>query len=466
MPDINSVIKEALKDVVPSKEEREKTDRLCKKILDSFNRISKGFAVKPMYCGSIAKDTWLAGNKDIDLFILFKPNVVRDYMVKHGMALGKDTIEDAGGKWEIAYAEHPYIRGFVEGNRVEIVPAYDLKDSSKIQSAVDRTPYHVRYIEKNLKKGLTNEVRLLKKFCKGIGVYGSDLKTEGFSGYLCELLIVENGTFKNLLKKAMSWKAGIVFDPNGYYKDIKTPRKKFPKDPMIMIDPVDKNRNVASVLSPEKFFLFIKKCREFLENPSIEFFFGRKSEPPEPEEIKNEMEKRGTDFIFVKFRAPIVHQDILWPQMRKLERRLKDILQDEDFKVMRTGSWSDGFQCIIVLELLTKKLPNIQKRTGPSIFDEDGTKGFLTRYKNYDVFVENGNWVVEYPRKYRTSTELLRRFFESDHKELKESGVPSELAKEIHEKVEIAEDLKAQRFIKMFKDFRKFLSEYFQKNLV
>lgn len=463
---VSEVLKEVLREVVPSREEREETNELCEKILRSFKRVAKGFAVKPMFCGSIAKDTWLAGNKDIDFFLLFRPTTMRDYLEKHGLAIGKEIIEDLGGEWEIAYAEHPYIRGFLGNHRIEIVPAYDVPDPGKIQSAVDRTPYHVKFVEKNLDKEIVNEVRLLKKFSKGIGVYGSDLKTEGFSGYLCELLIIEYGSFKNLLKSATKWNAGVVFDPAGHYKEKDMARKKFPNDPMVMIDPVDKNRNVASVLSAENFFLFIKKSKEFLQNPSKEFFFEGKNEPPEPEEIEDVMKRRETDFILVKFRSPVIHQDILWPQLRKLERRLVNALGDEDFHVVRSGSWSDGKKCIIVLELLSKKLPALRKRTGPSIFDVSGTKGFWRRYKGYNIFIEENNWVVEYPRKYTEATKLLEDFLKRGYEDLKEIGVPKELAKEIVDKVEIAEEWRVMRFVKMYTDFRRFLKNYFEKNLV
>lgn len=466
MPEIRDVLKEVLKDIVPKKEERRRTEKLCEKIKKSFQRISKGFAVESMFCGSVAKDTWLAGNKDIDMFILFSPATKRDYLEKHGLALGKEVIEDLGGRWGIAYAEHPYIRGFVNNHRVEIVPAYKVKAGSELKSAVDRTPYHVRYVNKNLNQTLTKDVRLLKKFCKGIGVYGSDLKTRGFSGYLCELLIIEYGTFLNLIKKAKNWMAGVCIDPKGYYEKKEKMREMFPEDALIMIDPVDKNRNVASVLSAENFFLFIKKCKEFLEEPSREFFSELEGEAPEPEEIKKYMDRRDTDFILIKFRAPVTHQDVLWPQLRKLKRRVVDMLEDKDFEVLRSDVWSDGVKCIIILELLEKELASVQKRRGPSIFDREGTKGFWKRYKGYNIFVEDNKWFVEYPREYKRAINLLKNFFDKDYEELAEQGVPRKLAEQIKKKIEIKEENQAYRFVKMYKDLRRFLERYFEKKLI
>ncbi|MCD6478094.1 MAG: CCA tRNA nucleotidyltransferase [Candidatus Aenigmarchaeota archaeon] len=465
--EIHHVLNQVLKKIVPSTEERRMTENMCNKILESFEKVTKGrFSIKPMFCGSIAKDTWLAGNKDIDLFLLFRPNVSRENLTKYGLLVGKEIIKNLFGEIEIAYAEHPYVRGFVAGHKVEIVPAYDVKDPSKIKSAVDRTPYHVRYVNEKLNKNLTNDVRLLKQFTTGIGVYGSDLKTQGFSGYLCELLIIEYGTFENLLKNVPNWYPGMIIDIEKHYKSKKQIRKKFPNDPLVVIDPVDKNRNVASVLSPENFLLFIKKSKEFLEKPSVDFFFKPKESAPDIEEIKKYVKDRKTNFIFVKFRAPVVHQDVLWPQLRKLRKRLVDILGDEEFKTIRSDVWSDEKRCVIIMELLVDTLPNVRKRFGPSIFDEEGSKGFLSRYDGNNFLVEDKKWVVEHRRKYTSAVDVIRDFLAKKYDELRESGVPKNLAEEIHEDVEIFSGDDINRVIRRYEDLRRFLKEYFEKNLV
>ncbi|MBS7613865.1 hypothetical protein KEJ48_06465, partial [Candidatus Bathyarchaeota archaeon] len=49
------------------------------------------------------------------------------------------------------------------------------------------------------------------KFAKGIGVYGADIKTGGFSGYLCELLIVSYGDFIKTVESASKLHRSIYF---------------------------------------------------------------------------------------------------------------------------------------------------------------------------------------------------------------------------------------------------------------
>jgi tRNA nucleotidyltransferase (CCA-adding enzyme) len=83
------------------------------------------------------------------------------------------------------FAEHPYLEIIQDEMRIDIVPCYNV-ERGQWQSATDRTPFHTDYVKKNLKPDLLGEVRLLKKFMQGVGVYGAEVKIGGFSGYLCD----------------------------------------------------------------------------------------------------------------------------------------------------------------------------------------------------------------------------------------------------------------------------------------
>jgi len=63
----------------------------------------------------------------------------------------------------IAYAEHPYVRAQITHKTeskpaekivydVDIVPCYAVKKATEIKSAVDRTPFHNKWLEKNLER--------------------------------------------------------------------------------------------------------------------------------------------------------------------------------------------------------------------------------------------------------------------------------------------------------------------------
>ena len=65
----------------------------------------------------------------------------------------------------------------------------------------------------HLKTNQEKEVRLLKRFMKMVGTYGSEFKVGGFSGYLCELMIIRYGSFLKVLKGVFDhWKPGYQID--------------------------------------------------------------------------------------------------------------------------------------------------------------------------------------------------------------------------------------------------------------
>ena len=103
---------------------------------------------------------------------------------------------------------NPYIRGIYQDHKIEIVPCYKIENATQKLSAVDRTPLHTSYIKKHLKESQKNDVRLFKQFLKGINCYGAEAEIEGFSGYLCEILILKYGSFRNIISNAKDWKKG------------------------------------------------------------------------------------------------------------------------------------------------------------------------------------------------------------------------------------------------------------------
>ena len=243
---------------------------------------------EPMLVGSVAKDTYLK-NPDIDIFILFPLDTKRETLEQYGLKIGEHVIPKPVKK----YAEHPYTSGKFHGYEVDIVPCYRIKKSSELKSAVDRTPLHTEYVINNLAEKQKNEVRLLKQFLKGIGIYGAEAKVEGFSGYLCELLIIHYGSFMSLVSSAKNWKFNHRITLNNNHK------KAFPKAPLVVIDPVDSERNVASALTAQNFAMFIHACAEYEKNPSEYFFFPLPAKPFSKRRIHQMFERRGTEIICV-----------------------------------------------------------------------------------------------------------------------------------------------------------------------
>src|SRR3972149_10466057 len=172
--EISKVYSEILEEVTPTKEERIRIEALAKELEQkvAFSCAEHGVNAVVRVEGSIAKNTWLREEPDVDIFMRLPASIPRKDLGKISLEITREATE--GSKQIERFAEHPYLEAFVEGVRVNIVPCYAVKRGEWL-SATDRTPFHTDYVKKRLNKTLRNEVRLLKKFMQGIGVYGDAL---------------------------------------------------------------------------------------------------------------------------------------------------------------------------------------------------------------------------------------------------------------------------------------------------
>src|SRR3989441_7039623 len=224
-----TVEEQVLARIRPSPDEEARIESVVRELLERLRAAlkSKGWDAKPFLAGSVAKGTHLTGT-EIDVFVAFPPDLPRADLEERGLALGK-LLE----KGTHRYAEHPYTRGWYNGFEVEIVPCYRITDATQRLSAVDRTPLHVDYVLGHLQEDQATEVRLLKAFAGGIGVYGAEAKIHGFSGYLCELLVLKYGSFRGVLEAAKSWHPGTKVE-------FETPAGRAFNEPFVVVDPVDR----------------------------------------------------------------------------------------------------------------------------------------------------------------------------------------------------------------------------------
>jgi len=467
--DYRKVLLNVLKRIKPTKEQEKKIKSLSKKALTVVNKLAKKYKGKGMLAGSITRDTWLPDKLEFDIFVLFPESMKKEKLEKVGLEIGKSAIKKLRGSFSIEYAEHPYVSGVVEGVRIDIVPCFEVPSAEKIKSAVDRTPFHVRYIEKNLKKAQADEVRLLKQFLKAHGLYGADIKTEGISGYVSELLIIKYKNFINCLKAISKWKPGEVIDLAGFYKKSEYPklRKEFRGNTLILIDPVDRNRNAAAALSAKNFFFLKKVAQKFLKEPREEDFFPPKIQPITEEELRKFLNERGTQLIIVKFIPPKVVPDILWSQLRKFAERLQSILEETkyEFKVFSKDSFTDErFIAAVVLEMEVYRLPFVQKRIGPPIFDQDNSKKFLEKYSQDLTYIEDDRWVAETKREFITAKSKIEDSLKKPLEILLAKGIPSHVAERLVHGFDVIDDIEGiMRIVERNPEFGAFLRKFFQK---
>ena len=398
-------IKEAvLQKIKPTPNEREHLSSIAKELMDFVNKTAEEQGLEDVYSklvGSAARGTWVSGTHDLDIFITFPEETTRVELEKFGLSVARDVAKRADS-FEERYAEHPYVNMSFQGFDVDLVPCFRVSSSACIKSAVDRTPFHNEFIKQNI-SGLEDDVLLLKQFMRGGGVYGSELRTQGFSGYLTELLIVQFGSFENVLKAACDWYPGIEVDikDHGMLKH---------EDPLVVIDPTDPKRNVAAALSLDRFCEFIDMSRRYFEGPSENFFFKDLVTPITDGELIENMQQRGSSFLAIVFKTPDVVEDVLYPQLYKMEHSAASLLESNDFRVIKTRSWA-GEECVILLELLSSQLPTVKKHMGPPVWSRRHAESFRLKYVDsvdvFSMYVEGGKYVVEIPRKFTSARDVI-----------------------------------------------------------
>jgi len=465
---MREILNDVLKKIRPTLDQRKKFNELSKKILEVTNEKMSKFRGRAIIAGSLTRDTWLPSKNEFDVFIIFPKDLSEESLEEYGLKIGKNVIEVLGGTWRIEYAQHPYVRGSIGDVDVDIVPCYEVKSGEEIQSAVDRTPFHVKYLDKKLPRQLSDDVRLLKAFLKANEIYGADTKTEGFSGYICELLIINYGRFESVLRAINDWKPEEIIDVEKYWdeKDYKKLRKKFKEEILIIIDPVDKNRNAAAAISPENFYKFKKIAKQFLKEPDAEMFFKKPIQPLTKKELELQMQNRGTELLLVKFGKPDVVPDILWPQLRRATKRLEGILHEYEFTVHRSDCWSnEKDSCAIILEMEISRLPLINEKVGPYVWKEENSRDFIKKYESVAIngpYIRENAWRVEIKRKWKSALGKLKDTLSDKEKILKSKGLPNYIASEIVESFEVFENEKISEMLKD-KEFAVFLRKYFEK---
>lgn len=399
MTQFNAIEQQVLEKITPNQSDRVQLQKTIEMLVETVNdKLSEHKEeASTELVGSTAKDTYLKNNLDIDLFIIFSSTKPEETIAQTTLDIGREILDES----EECYAEHPYIRGNFLKYKVELVPCYQISDASEKISAVDRTPLHTRYVKSHLKEKQKQDVRLLKQFLSGIDCYGAEAEIQGFSGYLCELLIIKFESFQKLLKKVTEWKEGIKISLTSH---------QIPtfEDPLIFIDPVDKDRNVAAAVAPHRFHQFIKASSDYLKNPQKTFFFPNPTTSWSLEKIKNTLDHQQASYIGIKFTKPKIINENLYPQIRKACNAIKKASNLEGFTIHDIRFHVDTKSNNIYIIIKTDETPLSETYThmGPPIKLKKNTQEFIDKWKNHPAtlkipFQKNDRMYVTVKRNYR-----------------------------------------------------------------
>ena len=379
-----------LQEILPKKEEEKYVNGCVNQFLNKFNSLKK---IKFMVGGSYAKGTWLSGNKDIDIFVRFN---YEKYLDKNISLELKKILTKKKIKFKVVHGSRDYFHIIKKNILFELVPVLDIKNASKAINVMDVSPLHVKYIKNKLNKKKSNDIRLLKQLCMANDFYGAESYIGGFSGYVLEILICYYKSLNKLMKVATKWKDKEVIDPAKHYRNsliaLRNINESKKISPLILIDPVQSDRNAANALSKKKYEKFISLAKIY---DGSESFFMKK-------EINLKDLKGYNIFRIVPLSGK---KDIVGAKLLKTLEKIKKSLELKGFKVYDYGwKWDNN----AYFWFKTDKLDKFRKHFGPLKSHKKHLEIFKKKWKAKKFYYDKGRIYIKLKRDKFNSADVIK----------------------------------------------------------
>ena len=410
-------MKQVLAKIKPSTEEEKKFNKTSKEFLTKLNSKLRG--AKAILGGSGAKGTWLAGNHDIDIFVLYDYKKFRDKSTELSNKLEpvlRRTFPKA--KLSRLHGSRDYFQFKYEGLSFEVVPILKINKAEKALNITDISPLHAIWVNKNVKR--KEDVLLAKQFFRAHKLYGAESHITGFSGYVLEILIAKYGTFQKLLKASLGWKLKEVVDVAGYFKGKNVMfelNKSKTQSPIIVIDPVDKFRNAAAALSDEKFSLLRKVAKKYLNKPDASLFERKEVIY---DKLLLEAKKKKQNLVFFNVIAHKGKDDVVGAKLMKVFEHMKKKLSVFDI-AKSDWDWERGPKAVFYFFTKKKELPKTEIRIGPPTKMKDHVKRFKKLHKKTSV--KNGKIVAEVKVKFPKLDNFVKNLLKDEYVKDRVKGI-------------------------------------------
>ncbi len=404
---MKQIITKITKNVIPSstieKSKNEISDLAFKLVEKEIKKYPEVIGLE--FGGSFAKGTWLAKDADIDIFVRFKKSTTEDKFEKISKKIGFESLKKYSPY--VRYSEHPYVEAKIKNTKINVVPFYDVK-LGEWKSAADRSTFHTKFMQKSLTLKMKNNVRILKTFLKSNGIYGAEIAKQGFSGYVCEVLVLHYGSFENIVNTISEIKECQVIGKTS---------KKF-ETLIAIIDPVDNNRNLAAAISNENLGKFILICRAFKNKSTLNFFKNKQLKVSK---------KYWENLLVIKFSFKIRSPDIIWGQIKRATSSLSTQLELGGFHVLRSNCYTDQKKdAWLFFFLESTEINQIYSKNGPDFFREESSKSFISKnLKNTELmWIGNNGKIISVEK--RKNTDAVKFMSEFLKKNL-QTGIPKGL---------------------------------------
>ncbi len=430
---LNKIRAQSLKNIRPTQSDVKEAAAVFKKVYNAIQieleekKIDAAFI--ELEGSSGRKQTQLRNWKELDVFIglpvSILPESMKDekarkpfiqrFLRKMVKDVAVGAVKRAGSEnFQVAYAEHPYVIAKIDDYKVDVVFCFDLTKEYIFENgpitAVDRTPHHSNFVTENLTDAQRDDVRLLKAFLQSTFVYGdsSPIGRSGFTGFSTEMLIFHKQTLESTLE-FLSQDKPEPLDFFNRASDLL--RQKFSRDFLIISDPTDPSRNIASSISKRAYLFTTYNARQFLQNPSKRYFERK----PVPQLSIAELNQLEPNYFVVEFQDQTgwhytKTRDKLYRYFSKLSRFMKQEPTGEP----RFGSvtFEELFQedvFAVALHIANVELSQSYIRVGPSQDHVKGVNEFFEKHP--DAFLKNGRYYVEILRPFSNAEQALRFYF-------------------------------------------------------
>jgi tRNA nucleotidyltransferase (CCA-adding enzyme) len=280
---------------------------------------------------------------------------------------------------------------------------------------------HVEWTGKKIRAHpeLNDEIRIAKQFCKANNVYGAESYINGFSGHIVDILVIHYGSFISLMKKfasidEVSIKKPLVIDTDNLLKNPIMEMNKSKISPLIIVDPVQPERNAAAALGKEKLLMFIDACKNFIDSPSEDLFDIKKFDLQKKIlELKDK--NKNSKIILIKVKTLEGSKDIVGTKVFKVYEDLIKQSSLNDFPVLDSAWHFDHEKrsAIILYVFDKERLSDTVEHSGPPL----SAKADVEKFRNkHDMTKVKGNRIyATIKRKYTLPEKLLRELFEEKY---------------------------------------------------
>jgi tRNA nucleotidyltransferase (CCA-adding enzyme) len=404
--------------VEPSSYEKRKVKKIVKELIDKFDKAHNAKDIKLEVGGSIAKNTWLPGIKDIDMFLIFN---YKKYSKKSSKLsdISESMLKKCFKNIIRLHGSRDYFNLQYKNITVEVLPVLDIAGGLKALNITDYSPLHALWLKNILgeKSKIYTEIRKAKLFAKANKLYGAESYIKGFSGHVLEILTVNYGSFENFIKATTTWIHPKYIDVEDYHKgNTKKINKILTKSklgPLVLIDPVDPKRNAAAAFNQDNFLRFIDLCNEYTKSKRKESFFKYKkttianltrAKPPK------------TKLIVLSAKPARAKRDLAGAKILKSFELIQRKLRNYGFSVKADWEWPGEGPAILWI-YTTEKLPKTYMHWGPKKTDPKiHVEAFKKKYKPK---IKNNRYYITKKRTYTIPEDYLKSIISKEFKNFK-----------------------------------------------